>query len=131
MLVLESGPKGSQAKPKRGAKLRQFRGWVIGVMPGSPGKTRPSGAFGYRTDCAPGRKAVVSRLPSVTPKLGSHRSPKFNVRFRRAFQSSCTKAASESYRLSVRTVDDSWEYRLGRPSRYSAQPLFAMLPPQL
>src|SRR5579872_5582304 len=33
--------------------------------------------------------------------------------------------------LSVLTVDDSWENWLGRPSKYSAQPLLAMLPPQL
>src|SRR4051794_16348573 len=77
-------PFGSHAKPKRGAKSFLSGKLAPTGTPGSPGNTRPFGAFVNTVDCCP--KASENERPWVSSfgELYSYRNPSVSVTLRRA-----------------------------------------------
>src|SRR5712664_4939817 len=88
-------PLGFHTSPARGAKFHMRPFHIALGSPGSPLKNRPAGALGYTLlTCPAAKPARLKEVPrpylSGSEKVGSQRSPRFNVKRGDKWKVSCT-----------------------------------------
>src|SRR5436853_7719398 len=86
---------GCHAIESRGETIPMSLGVPFDGTPGSPGYTKPSGAFGYRVLWTPGSNTGILPLVGLNAKNGSQRAPMFRVKLGLRRIVSCTKPAHE------------------------------------